>query len=125
VNNLTNKNYHTPEQERDSSRKWRKTHHSKMLENGRVYMKRERDKLLNLLGNKCANPYDLPHYSWMEEPKMLHIDHINGGGNKERKSLNTSSSGYYRFVIRKILSGSKEYQLLCPACNWRKRYEKS
>jgi len=118
-----NKDYHTPEQKRESSRKWRRTHHAKMLENGRFYMRKERKKVLDLLGNKCANPYNLPHYSWMEEPEMLHIDHVHNGGNEERKSFNKSSASYYRLITKKILSGSKEYQLLCAACNWRKRYE--
>ena len=53
--------------------------------------------------------------------RALQIDHINGGGVKERKEL--GSEGACKLVI----SGQDNnmYQLLCANCNWIKRAERN
>lgn len=46
--------------------------------------------------------------------RVLHIDHKDGGGNKERRDLGTGK--YYR----RVLSHPDEYDLLCVTCNFEK-----
>ena len=79
-----------------------------------------RQEIIILLGNKCANPYNLPHPDWCNDPKCLQIDHVHGGGYKEIKK---HLSNYQKIILEKIKSGSKDYQLLCANCNWIKRRE--
>jgi hypothetical protein len=87
------------------------------------HMKR-RMKIIELLGGKCANPYNLlPHPDWCNDPRCLQIDHINSGGGKERRQFSYLEK-YYKYVLEQIESGSKGYQLLCANCNWIKRHEK-
>jgi len=84
-----------------------------------------RNKVIVLLGSKCANPYNLPHSDWCNDKRVLEIDHINGDGWKERKELKSSGNAkYFRFILKKIKSGSKDYQLLCCNCNKIKQIEK-
>lgn len=86
-----------------------------------------RQEVLILLGNKCSNP-SCPIPPQKLDLRTLQIDHILNNGNEERSkfsygsSRGYSSTGYIRYVLLKIKSGSHEYQLLCPYCNWRKRY---
>jgi hypothetical protein len=79
-----------------------------------------RKEIISLLGNKCANPYNIDH-SGFEQSKYylicLQIDHINSNGNKERKIFKG-----YKHILKQVKSGSKDYQCLCPTCNWIKRY---
>lgn len=75
-----------------------------------------RNSLFQLLGGKCLRCGET---DW----RCLQIDHVNGGGSKEKKAC-SSSRAYLRAVFKKIRAGSKEYQLLCANCNWRKLYEK-
>ena len=44
---------------------------------------------------------------------FLDIDHIKGGGGKERKKI-TDTSRYYEHILRNI----KKYRILCKNCNW-------
>lgn len=85
--------------------------------------RRLRASVLALLGSKCANP----ECRWLNtdgtlgctDPRALQVDHINGGGVKENRTLGT-----YK-MCRKILAMPKpedEYQLLCANCNWIKRH---
>jgi hypothetical protein len=83
------------------------------------YHQRKRERILKLLGGRCANPYDLLHPDWCNDIRILHIDHINGGGCKARKR--ESQTLYFERIYQEIVNGSKEYQLLCPNCNWLKR----
>jgi hypothetical protein len=53
-------------------------------------------------------------------PEFLAIDHVNGGGGKERRLLKNSSTGMYLRV--KKLGYPKEYQLLCHNCNCAKAW---
>lgn len=84
-----------------------------------------RNKIVELLGSKCTNPYNLPHPDWCNDSKVLEIDHINGDGWKERKQIGSSgNSVYFKHILEKIKSGSKDYQLLCSNCNKLKQIKK-
>lgn len=67
-------------------------------------------KAFDLLGNKCKKCGE-------SEKLVLQIDHIRGGGNKERKGLNN----LYRY--KKVLEDKKKYQILCARCNWLKMHK--
>jgi len=81
-----------------------------------------RQKVLNKFGRRCNNPacqwLNLDGTRGCTEERCLQIDHINNGGNKERKNLRYTD--YYKLVIE---DNSGKYQLLCANCNWIKRKE--
>jgi hypothetical protein len=110
-------------QSRKCSKEYYYTHKETRRKLQRDYTFKYRNRILELLGKKCANPYNLNHGDFLEDSRCLQIDHVKGGGTKELKSgLNRWS--YYKMVYKKILEGSKDYQLLCANCNWIKRHEK-
>jgi hypothetical protein len=89
---------------------------SDVLQRNLDYKHTLRMQILTKFGNKCANPFNLLHPDWCNDPKCLQIDHIDGNGNHELRHLETSR--YYK----KVLADNKgEYQLLCANCNWIKR----
>ena len=79
----------------------------------REYNKRIRTATLDLLGGKCFR-------CGFSDIRALQIDHVNGGGTKEKKAITTN---FMKFILDKILQGSTEYQILCANCNWIKRDE--
>lgn len=55
------------------------------------------------------------------DPRVLCIDHINGGGGKHRKELKlTNSITFYRWLHKN--NYPLGYQVLCYNCNIRKKY---
>lgn len=96
---------------------------SNSSERQRKYRMKLKLMIYELLGGKCANPYNIDHTAFEKEPdyiSCLQIDHINGGGKREIGTLRFYNS-YLRYVLEKIKKGSKDYQLLCANCNWIKR----
>jgi hypothetical protein len=69
-------------------------------------------KIVSLLGEACCK-------CGFSDLRALAIDHKNGGGTKEREV----GGGYYAMVLRKVESGSGDYQLLCFNCNQIKKHE--
>jgi len=87
-------------------------HAEKLRRNGirqREKKNRNRSEILRLLGDACKK-------CGFTDSRAIHIDHVNGGGGIDRKS---SGSGfrYYQRVLKLILTGSTDYQLLCANCN--------
>lgn len=60
---------------------------------------------------KCCNE---------KEVYFLSIDHINGGGNKQKKELKTSSRGIMRWIIKN--NYPVDFQVLCFNCNLSKGF---
>lgn len=95
----------------------------------RKYLRNIKIKIFNLLGNKCSNPFNLNHGDFLADPRCLQIDHVNGGGSEEKRQSRKSEKNnksrsnwnYYKNILTKLESGSKDYQLLCANCNWIKR----
>lgn len=81
---------------------------------------RYRQLVLKSLGAKCNNP-NCPIPSEKMDLRGLQIDHVNGGGQEQRKKTNYRSYLWYKKIYEEILEGSKDYQLLCAYCNWIKR----
>lgn len=70
-----------------------------------------RDKVLDQYDRKCAT------CGFNKDIRVLQLDHINGGGNQERRKIGT------RGIRRNALKNPELYQLLCPTCNWTKRFD--
>lgn len=77
------------------------------------YRDAQRCKAIEHLGGKCLG-------CGFDDFRALQIDHINGGGNQERKQLSCGPTGYYKLVIEDTTG---KYQLLCANCNMIKRIE--
>lgn len=78
--------------------------------------KRERITVINSFGGKCV-------HCGFSDMRALQIDHINGGGCKEKRGWKSSDKLYYTYLLESFLNGENKYQLLCANCNWIKRYE--
>jgi hypothetical protein len=112
-----------PDYFHEHNKKWREEHPEEVREYGKAWHKKERARLVNeihqLLGGKCVKC----GYIGI----ALQIDHVTGGGGKQRKGLlgcsHSSSPTYYKHILKEIKEGSHEYQLLCANHNWEKRYE--
>jgi hypothetical protein len=70
-----------------------------------------REQALEVLGSKCVKCGSI-------DKRFFHIDHINGGGCREKRLAGTNQTNY-----KKILANPKDYQILCVEDNWLKRYE--
>lgn len=83
---------------------------SMVLKSFHKYRDSMRKGILQMLGNKCKNCGN-------SNKIVLQIDHVNGGGGKERLIYGGNSTNYYKHILKELKSGSKEYQLLCANCN--------
>jgi len=72
---------------------------------------RIRHQLIQYMGGKCVT-------CGYSDERALQIDHVNGGGVKELRSL--TKGKYYKQVMN---DQTGKYQLLCANCNWVKRVE--
>jgi hypothetical protein len=104
----------TPEQKRETQKAWYKENREYADKNSTAWREQKRLEVIEFLGGKC-------NHCGIIDPIVLHIDHVNDDGAKERKQL---KRGYAGFLV-KILNGKlpkDRYQLLCCNCNWRKEY---
>jgi hypothetical protein len=85
--------------------------------NRRIILKKE---IHSLLGNRCI----VCGYTGL----ALQIDHVNGHGTEERKSIGNGTKqcnlAYLNYVLKKIKNGSRGYQLLCANHNIEKYLKK-
>ena len=93
------------------AKKYYEKNKKKMIKYTTKYHRQKRQDIIKLLGGKCIKC----GYSG----SALQIDHINSDGWKEKRNINS----YVYKIYKKILNGSKDYQLLCANCNWEKRNE--
>lgn len=73
---------------------------------------RRREEIFDKLGHECAR-------CGFSDWRALHIDHVNGGGNQERKILTTT----YRRYKAVMDDTDNKYQILCANCNFIKKHE--
>lgn len=83
---------------------------TKRIRDSRTYHKNTRRALITLLGGKCKQ-------CGFTDIRALQIDHVNGGGAKEKRM----TKNFYNYMLNKAINGSKDYQVLCANCNWIKR----
>lgn len=105
--------------ERSSARKeYKKQYYEKNKDYCLAYEKARtltyRQSVLDLLGHKCA-------YCGFEDERALHIDHMNGGGTKERQECRNVVN-YYKSILAVNGIG---YQILCANCNAIKMHEQN
>jgi len=91
------------------SEKYTKEHLPNYQLNQRHKIKSE---IFVLLGGKCVEC----GYNGI----ALQVDHVHNNGKEEIVRERTSSLQYWKFILRKIKEGSKDYQLMCPTCNMEK-----
>ena len=89
-----------------------KNHVKDFLKN---HLRRIRRATLEALGGKCVR-------CEFSDFRALQIDHINGGGSQERKTLAFRGT-FHKHVLKSFLAKEGKYQLLCANCNWIKRCE--
>lgn len=82
--------------------------------NQKQYLKNIRKSAIEILGGKCV-------ICGFNDYRALQIDHINGGGSKERKER-LYKGNFHQNVINSFINKENKYQLLCANCNWIKRY---
>lgn len=98
------------------SSNWAKNHRIRINELQSKWRKKFRTEVLfhyspSLKCTKCG----------FSDIRALTIDHITGGGAKQREQLNTSSYGLYCWLKKN--NYPKGYQVLCFNCQWIKRCE--
>lgn len=99
-----------PEKSKESRRKAQLTENQRAIK--RNYEYRLREAAVAELGGVCVT------CGW-NDPRALHIDHIAGGGSKEKKSSKSKTR-----VYREVIAGVEgKYQLLCANHNTIKKYE--
>ena len=100
---------------------WRTKHRDRSNEMRRHEVRRMRSEVLRVLGGRCASKIcryrNLDGTFGCTDLRILHVDHKKGNGNKDRLKL------WARQIWKKVLKNPKNYQLLCPTCNWIKRIE--
>lgn len=75
-----------------------------------------RRNIIERLGGKCVK-------CGFSDIRALQIDHVRGGGNKEREELGSNRAMYVK-IIKEIEDGVVgNYQVLCANCNWIKKNE--
>lgn len=94
------------------ARKARQVERPRIRENERSYTRQLLDNILDQYGRKCNS------CGFSTDQRILQLDHINGGGNQERRQIGTLG------IRRNALKNPTQYQLLCPNCNWTKRFDR-
>ena len=106
-----------PERKAYMAQYWKTYPKDKKHKMDRVYHKRLKEEIIDLLGGKCA----LCGYSGI----ALQVDHVNNDGNIERKKFtNGGNNSYWKCLLDKIKAGSADYQLLCANCNVEKELKR-
>lgn len=95
------------------NRQYNLKHKDKKCRLAREYNKRMRDAVFAILGNLCKR-------CGFTDERALQIDHVHGGGCKEKRNMTVN---YYKMVLQKLLAKSSDYQILCANCNWIKKRE--
>lgn len=102
---------------REGNRKYRLNRYLQYILSKRKYTQKIRLELIGFFGGKCIK-------CGFSDWRALHLDHKNGGGNKERKESNNNYMNYFYKEMKQEPERLKErLQLLCANCNWIKRYE--
>jgi hypothetical protein len=100
--------------------KSKRQHQKRMADGGQAYNAQQRRwygdlrmAVLEALGLKCVK-------CGFSDVRALVIDHVNGGGRKERDTYNAVYK-YYKHILENVDSG--KYQILCANCNTIKMFE--
>ena len=64
-----------------------------------------------------------PNDNTITDTRILVIDHINGGGCKQKRELGVQGAQFYRWLMKHNFP--KGYQIICHNCNWIKKWEQN
>lgn len=87
----------------------------KANESSRLWHRKQQWKVFEHYGTSCL-------FCGESEPLFLTIDHINGGGNKEKKELGIYGDDFYEWLLQRNFP--EGYQTLCMNCNQGKERDK-
>lgn len=83
-------------------------HRDKRMLKNKEYEQGIRTKVLEHYGKKCACCGE-------KEKRFLTLDHINGGGNKQRREMKWNGRHIYRWIVKSNYPA--EFRILCFNCN--------
>ena len=109
-------NQEHPKRRKEICQKYYRKSKQKVLDYQKEYYQRIKSEVLTFYSNS-----NRPKCVWCGEERLacLSIDHIAGGGNKERKRLGLEGVHFYRWLRKQ---GFPEgYQTLCMNCQFIKR----
>src|SRR5678815_1922494 len=98
------------EQINKRSRAWEKAHPEVRRRKCRRSRQRRRAQILNMYGSACV-------LCGLTDPEVLDLDHVCGGGSRERAN-GMRTQGIYGQVLRGDRP-SDDFRLLCRNCNWK------
>ena len=89
-----------------------------------MYRKKYRRKVFEILGGEICTCNEIGCWHsgicGITDYRILHLDHINGGGRKDRKKNSRNILNYYRRYINDVDLAKKTLQVRCANCNWLK-----
>ncbi len=100
-------------QNKEYQAQYRRDHREKSRAWSKKYADTLRANLIWVMGGKCCK-------CGFDDPRALQVDHVFGGGNKERSLVKSNLSA--KALAKKIEQFRQgKTQLLCANCNWIKR----
>lgn len=97
-----------PEWYCEYQKQWAQRNKARVNERSRGSHRKNREQAIRLYGGSCA-------CCGISTYEFLAIDHINGGGTKERKAKWPNSQSFYRWL--KDHYAPETYRILCHNCN--------
>ena len=91
---------------------WKEKNKDRVLITTKKYRDRCRQEVIEFFGSKCMR-------CGFDDTRALQIDHIAGGGRKDRASYSSIQEFYKKVIEEK----ANKYQLLCANCNQIKRLQ--
>lgn len=98
-------------------RAWKAANREKVNQKGREYLARIRREAIDILGPRCSCPG-----CSVDRYVFLSIDHIDGGGQQERKA-GSNPAGRYNWIRKNPDEARLKFQTLCFNCNQAKHFE--
>ena len=111
---------------RKGNKKYRSEKHDRYILSKTITRHKRRLDIQAFFGGKCTcKRTDCWHQGdcIITDHRLLQMDHINGGGRKDRLVTGVSIEGRYKLIKEQPDLCRQKYQLLCVNCNWVKRWE--
>lgn len=106
---------------REYFRRWLEKNREADRENRRQKHYNLRIAILDLIGGRRCSSCGFSDW------RALHVDHVNGGGSRERKltrgRIEVNTAAFLRSAKNNPDKARLKYQVLCANCNFIKRYE--